>query len=45
MKISASKITRYAVYDITMFVLLMNSQPQALQQLPVSVVNLVHEVQ
>ena len=30
---------------ITMFVLLMNSQPQALQQLPVSVVNLVHDVQ
>ena len=29
------------LYGITMFVLLMNGQPQALQQLPVSVVNLV----
>ena len=30
---------------IVMFVLLMNGQPQALQQLPVSVVNLVYDVQ
>ena len=30
---------------ITMLVLLMNGQPQALQQLPVSVVNLVCDVQ
>ena len=28
-----------------MFALLMNGQPQALQQLPVSVVNLVYDVQ
>ena len=34
------KITHYT-YGITMFVLLMNGQPQALQQLPVSVVNLL----
>ena len=30
---------------VTMCVHLMNSQPQALQQLPVSVVNLVYDVQ
>ena len=33
------------LYGMTMFVLLMNSQPQALQQLPVSVVSLAYEVQ
>ena len=30
---------------LTIFVLFMNGQPQALQQLPVSVVNLVYDVQ